>query len=1178
MIPPILRPTFWAAHIAPAMLLLPAMLGAAESPAPSVSITQAGVQFICTADGQPDMYSWRIPLLDNTEPSATAVYKIPEIEDANLDAQSIGNMPIVSGGRTALKVTETNDGFPGISHSIPPGYDPSYAFISNAEAVHWRDASGGHAPGAIKDRFYSNYPPLSNPQQAGLYGTIAINSAPGSANYARYFSRHPGYDPKNWNRTLATDTPLGINQKRIQAVIHLELVHPVISELEENTELVLEIDAASIANIEINGIACFQNTARYFIIPKSKLKLPGSDDTLGGVYSADWLYLDKKLPRFGALQPDAGFIDRTVTPWPEPGTPEASLPKNFELCSEYFTVNSDQPLQLQSTGPLRINVYRLQDFLQANGTLSSPQQRVEVTLPQTAVPTPDLVTVGTHAVSYVQPGGPGGQASLYNHPALQAPHWWGFNADGVIGREGTGDLPPAPTAQRGRLFQQTMGVPATRLSAVDPRLSANTYRQEVPGARAVLYHYDPVKFPQVGQIPVAELQADRLKRIAYDPATQFNRPYHFGSDTLRTLACINQEEPVYNVASEQFIPPPGYSESTMRIAAGRGFDLPVIEVQPQPQQVAFDGQADFSVTSSGTTAATYQWYHNNQPLQGATARTLTLNSVTQTSRGNYHVVVTNAKGSTPSEPALLKVEDISIQTPPANVTVAAGGNAIFSVEAQGTNLKYQWRRNGINLPKATGTSLTLSKVKPDQAGQYDVVLTSDKDTLISPAASLTVNVPLAILQQPVGGALMSGSSLPLQVRAVGTHPLTYQWQFEGANLDGANQDRLLLLGGIAEPGSYKVIVTDASGSVTSQVAQVAMAGTVPLIIEQPLGQSVEAGAQVHFKVVVEDSGVQYQWRKNGANIARATSGSLVLTNVKKQDEGVYDCVVKNTHGATLSAPAALQVGLSLAFTLVPTDVTVAAGGQAEFQSLVEGEGVAYQWSLHGKAIPGAVYPVLNLPRVDAAQAGIYTVTASRGGEKTSTTAVLTVVSPGSLVYKITATGQTVAGATAQKVALTGYLIVQRSQGSTTPQASLILISKNGSQKLFQEETLPRFRADSTGPGSKTQSVFSSLQGGEDDLSRNLFWLQGAESLVALDSRYQDYLARTLSGTANRLELMPDAGGRPRTIVENLAVKAVLDIPATLQAKQKEETKEQTVERLLLELLKTGHIQVPAGEG
>ena len=81
----------------------------------------------------------------------------------------------------------------------------------------------------------------------------------------------------------------------------------------------------------------------------------------------------------------------------------------------------------------------------------------------------------------------------------------------------------------------------------------------------------------------------------------------------------------------------------------------------------------------------------------------------------------------------------TVITQPLSQTVVAGANVTFTVVATGTlPFTYQWRKNGVNIPGATGSSLTLTGVLPGDGGDYSVVVTNSSGSDTSTAATLTV--------------------------------------------------------------------------------------------------------------------------------------------------------------------------------------------------------------------------------------------------------------------------------------------------------------------------------------------------------------------------------------------------------------------------------------------------------
>ncbi len=203
--------------------------------------------------------------------------------------------------------------------------------------------------------------------------------------------------------------------------------------------------------------------------------------------------------------------------------------------------------------------------------------------------------------------------------------------------------------------------------------------------------------------------------------------------------------------------------------------------------------------------------------------------VTASDAGNFQIIATNAYGSTLSAQRTLTVTPSapSIITPPANQTVTVGGSVSYSVSAIGTGtLGYQWRKNDTVITGATSANLALSGVQFSDAGNYRVTVSNSVGSVTSNSASLTVNaagVPPSVSVQPFGQTAMVGASTSFSVVATGSPPLSYQWRKDGLAIGGATSATLSLSG--LQPndiGNYTVVVSNASGSVTSSAASLAV--------------------------------------------------------------------------------------------------------------------------------------------------------------------------------------------------------------------------------------------------------------------------------------------------------------------------------------------------------------------
>ena len=467
-----------------------------------LTISEIGLQFICTGDGQNDQFSWRIPQKMASPGNNRYPHEIPIIPEDSFD-----NNADISGGRTALK-------FSGQEYARGPQYpvitNPPRGFSGAATGAYiasmppeWGSQFG------IKERFYSNYPVLSA-TSLGLYGTVPIAQPlpPQHPFYARSPRAHPGYDPANWNCTLDRDTPLEPTQKRVQAALHLELFCPLAGYTQLFPDFTLVLDGRQASSIEINGKAMFSTTTDIVIKSNNPLYEVGNAPEVGGYASFRQFVSNRRVRGVRAMPSDQGY-DSNATQQVHEGL------INMDLVSSFFTIDSNNPIRF-SSGEVTIKIYDTHDWQRAEAV-----QIVKFTMPAGQAPAPDLVVKPSFHVRY-----PNSDGSIYNHPQVQAPRWWAFHRDGAVGRFVAGgdfqnpQTQVAPADMRGRLFTQTAS--SSGLTARDQGGSV----QRVPGANSLMYGHDTT----TSGADVLST-SDPQERIRYNG----NDPVHYGSDSVRTL-------------------------------------------------------------------------------------------------------------------------------------------------------------------------------------------------------------------------------------------------------------------------------------------------------------------------------------------------------------------------------------------------------------------------------------------------------------------------------------------------------------------------------------------------------------------------------------------------------------------------------------------------------------------
>jgi len=112
-----------------------------------------------------------------------------------------------------------------------------------------------------------------------------------------------------------------------------------------------------------------------------------------------------------------------------------------------------------------------------------------------------------------------------------------------------------------------------------------------------------------------------------------------------------------------------------------------------------------------------------------------------------------------------------ILTQPDSQCVLVGSNVTFTVTAGGlTPLKYQWWFNGASLSGKTNSTLNLTSVTTNNAGNYFVIVTNSLGSITSSVASLTVLTAPCITRQPESQCVLVGSNVTFTV----THLLQFE--------------------------------------------------------------------------------------------------------------------------------------------------------------------------------------------------------------------------------------------------------------------------------------------------------------------------------------------------------------------------------------------------------------------
>lgn len=332
------------------------------------------------------------------------------------------------------------------------------------------------------------------------------------------------------------------------------------------------------------------------------------------------------------------------------------------------------------------------------------------------------------------------------------------------------------------------------------------------------------------------------------------------------------------------------------------------------------------------------------------------------------------------------------------VSICDGETYTLQVDDTGTpasplyypSLTYRWRKNSSIIAGATGPTLTVS-----EPGQYYAEVNYGSCTMNSYSNIVQVqvmsNLTPAITSQGNSTIICPSGSNTLTSSITSTS-YTYQWYRDNVQIAGATGTTY----NAAEEGTYYLAVANGPCVFNSNTI-ILEEQDFNLSINPAAATTILPGESITISAIDDANGPLYQWLRNGAPIAGATTSTYNATQ-----PGIYKAIVTQTSPCniikeievTLISPAGYNLAIQPSTAYTECSTTSLTLNIAQFEAntsegivnlMANPYGYAYQWYKDDVAVTGATASALTIS--SAAQNGVYKLGISMPGygEVTSNT-------------------------------------------------------------------------------------------------------------------------------------------------------------------------------------------------
>lgn len=357
---------------------------------------------------------------------------------------------------------------------------------------------------------------------------------------------------------------------------------------------------------------------------------------------------------------------------------------------------------------------------------------------------------------------------------------------------------------------------------------------------------------------------------------------------------------------------------------------PAVSVSPSSSSIC-PGSTGTVMTSTGAgIGGIYTW----SPSAGLSSTTGAVVTAAPSVTTVYTVTGTTSLGCFDTAIATIVV----LPSPTATITTSGpttfcSGDSVHLTANSGIGYTYLWYNGTTAITGATNLNYTATV-----SGNYTVVVTNSSGCSATslPEIISVIPIPSSIITATGSTTFCTGGNVTLSVPTVAGN--TYQWYVGGSPVSGAIAPAFTT----SVSGTYSVHISNIAGcsSVSSPIGVYAV--NTPYLDTVGLVTTFCKGGNcvLHVNTGGVTSGITYQWKCNGVNIAGAV-GSMYIASTT----GDYTCLVNVGSGGCVVSTIIARVRVN------PLPNPIVSFNGSVFSTAFYYSG--YQWYVNTISIPGA---------------------------------------------------------------------------------------------------------------------------------------------------------------------------------------------------------------------------------